>query len=218
MLVGRTLAKASRNWVLVVAAGAIGFCAGVAGYLTFGAAWIVGMLTQAPGSVACVIVALPFALGAAAVAGLFANSRRRAQSRLLRAALNNMTQGLCMFDGAARLTLCNERYLEMYGLRPEHGRAGTPLRQLLVHRVAAGTFSGDPDRYVADCLKRVAEQRTETKTNTINGRVITLISRPLPGGGWVATHNDVSDQLSAETERDSLRRREERRGAIDAAS
>ena len=217
MLVGRTLAKASRNWVLVVAAGAIGFCSGVAGYLTFGAAWIVAMLTQAPGPVACVMVALPFALGAAAVAGLFANSRRRTQSRLLRAALNNMTQGLCMFDGAARLTLCNERYLEMYGLQSEHGRAGTSLRELLMHRSASGTFSGDPDRYVADCLKRVAEQRTETKTNTINGRVITLISRPLPSGGWVATHNDVTDQLSAETERDSLRQREERRRTIDAA-
>ena len=217
MLVGRTLAKASRNWGLVVTAGAIGFCGGVAGYLAFGTAWIVGMLTKTPGPVACVVVALPFALGAAAVAGLFANSRRRAQSRLLRAALNNMTQGLCMFDSAARLTLCNERYLEMYGLRPEHGRAGTPLRDLLMHRVASGTFSGDPDRYVSDCLKRVAEQRTETKTNTINGRVITLISRPLPNGGWVATHNDVSDQLSAETERDLLRQREERRRVIDAA-
>jgi len=215
--VGRTLAKASRNWVLVVAAGAIGFAAGIAGYLTFGADWIVALLTRSPGLIVSIIMALPFALGAAAVAGLFANSRRRQQSRLLRAALNNMTQGLCMFDGAARLTMCNERYIAMYGLRPEHGRAGTPLRELLVHRTAAGTFSGDPDRYVADCLKRVAEQRTETKTNTVNGRVITLISRPLPNGGWVATHNDVTDQLSAETERDSLRQREERRRVIDAA-
>src|SRR3984957_10712029 len=126
MLVGRTLAKASRNWVLVVAAGAIGFCVGVAGYLAFGTAWIVGMLTQAPGPVACVMVALPFALGAAAVAGLFANSRRRAQSRLLRAALNNMTQGLCMFDGAARLVLCNDRYLEMYGFGARAGPARRP--------------------------------------------------------------------------------------------
>ena len=90
------------------------------------------------------------------MAGLVANWRRHAQSRLLRAALNNMTQGLCMFDGAARLVLCNERYLEMYGLRPELGRTGTPLRELLQHRVSSGTFSGDPDRYVADCLRQVA--------------------------------------------------------------
>jgi methyl-accepting chemotaxis protein len=217
MPVSRTLAKASRNWVLVVAAGTMGYAAGIVGYLTFGPGWLVVMLTQAPAPVAGTVAALPFALGAAVVTGLFVNANRRAQSRLLRAALNNMTQGLCMFDNAARLVLCNDRYLEMYGLRPEHGRTGTPLRELLVHRIASGTFAGDPDGYVADCLRRVAEQRTETKTNTVKGRTITLVSRPMPNGGWVATHTDVTDQLSAETERDSLRQHELRRRTADAA-
>jgi methyl-accepting chemotaxis protein len=160
---------------------------------------------------------LPFALAAAALAAFFVTTRQRAQSRLLRAALNNMTQGLCMFDGQANLVLCNARYLEMYGLRPEHGRRGTPLRDLLAHRLKAGTFTGDPDRYVAECLRQVAENRTETKTNHINGRVITLISRPLRNGGWVATHNDVTDQLTLQSERDALRQGEERRRAVDAA-
>jgi methyl-accepting chemotaxis protein len=212
-----TLAKASRNWLLIVAAGAAGFAVGIIGYCSFGPGWFVDMLTAASAPVAAALMALPFAFGAAAVAGLFVNANRRAQSRLLRAALNNITQGLCMFDGAARLTLCNERYLEMYGLMPEHGRPGTPLRDLLLYRVAAGTFNGNPDQYVADCLKRVAERRTETKTNTFNGRVITLVSRPMPSGGWVATHNDVTDQLLAETERDSLRQHDQRRRAADAA-
>src|SRR5580698_9271584 len=153
MVVAQTLSKASRSWPLVVLAGAIGFAAGFLAFLSFGADWIVRLLADDSAAVAGTVMALPFALGGAALAGLFATGRRRAQSRLLRAALNNMTQGLCMFDGAARLVLCNDRYLEMYGLRPEHGRVGTPLRQLLVHRVASGTFSGDPDRYVADCLK-----------------------------------------------------------------
>jgi methyl-accepting chemotaxis protein len=217
MLVGPTLSKASRNWRLVVLTGAIGFAAGIVGLLWFGPDRIVGMLTDAPAPVAAAIMALPFALGAAAIIGLFVNARQRAQSRVLRTALNTMTQGVCMFDGAARLVLCNGHYLEMYGLRPEHGRAGTPLRDLLAHRAAAGTFSGDADRYVADCLRQVAENRTETKTNKFNGRVITLVSRPVRGGGWLATHNDVTDHLAAETERDSLRQREERRRVVDAA-
>jgi methyl-accepting chemotaxis protein len=217
MVVAQTLSKASRSWPLVVLAGAIGFVGGFLAFLGFGAGWIVRLLADDSAAVAGTVMALPFALGAAALAGLFATSRRRAQSRLLRAALNNMTQGLCMFDGTARLVLCNDRYLEMYALRSELGRAGTPLRELLECRTAAGTFSGDPDRYVADCLRQVAEGRTETKTNHINGRVIMLISRPMPGGGWVATHSDVSEQLSAETERDLLRQREDRRRVVDAA-
>jgi methyl-accepting chemotaxis protein len=217
MPVTRTLAKASRNWVLVAAAGAAGFIIGVIAFLAVGTASIIAFLADAPAPLAAAIVALPLAFGVAAGAGLFANSRRRAQSRLLRAALNNMTQGLCMFDGAARLVLCNERYLEMYGVPLQLGRSGTPLRQLLMHRVALGTFTMDPDKYIADCLKQVAEGRTETRTNHVKGRVITLVSRPMKNGGWVATHSDVTDQLSAETERDSLREREQRRRTADVA-
>ena len=157
MVVAQTLSKAIRSWPLVVLTGAIGFVAGFLVFLSFGPGWIVRLLADDSVAVAGTVMALPFALGAAALAGLFATARRRAQSRLLRAALNNMTQGLCMFDGAARLVLCNDRYLEMYGLRPELGRAGTPLHLLLECRTAAGTFSGDADRYVADCLRQVAE-------------------------------------------------------------
>jgi methyl-accepting chemotaxis protein len=217
MRVGHILGKMSRNWGLVLLAGGTGFAAAFLALFAFGTDWIVAMLREAPAPVADAVLALPFALVAAAVAALFANSRRRAQSRLLRSALNNMTQGLCMFDAQARLVLCNERYLEMYGLRPEHGRAGTPLRDLLMHRTASGTFSGDAEHYVADCLRQVAEGRTETKTNSVAGRVITLVSRPTRNGGWVATHSDVTDQLSAEKERDSLRQRDDRRRAVDAA-
>ena len=91
--------------------------------------------------------------------------------------------------------------------------AGTPLRE------SAGAAAPQrapspaiPDHYVADCLKQAAEGRTETKTFELkDGRIIALVSRPMRGGGWVATHTDVTEQLLAEKERDSLRQREERR-------
>ncbi|HET8918238.1 MAG TPA: PAS-domain containing protein [Xanthobacteraceae bacterium] len=196
----------------------IGGCAlGIAVFALCGTSWIVAALGT-PTPVAALVVGLPFGLGAAAVAGLFVNSRRRKQTRLFRAALNNMTQGLCMFDSAARLVLCNQVYIDMYHLRPEHARPGTPLRDLLMHRLAAGNFNGDPDRYVVDILREAAENRTESKTIELkDGRVIALVSRPMRGGGWVATHTDVTEQLAAEKERDSLRQREERRRAVDAA-
>jgi methyl-accepting chemotaxis protein len=212
------LSKASRNWKLVIAAGLGGFALGVGVFLLFGADWIVAALTEPSGRVAAVMMGVPFALGAAALAGLFVNDRRRAQARLLRTALNNMNQGLCMFDAAGHLELCNERYTDMYRLRPEHARAGTPLRTLLVHRLSMGTFTGDPDRYVEDCLKQVAESRTETKMiETKDGRIIAVVSRPMRRGGWVATHSDVTEQFNAEKERDSLRQRDERRRNTESA-
>ena len=86
-----------------------------------------------------------------------------------------------------------------------------------MHRLAAGNFNGDPDRYVAETVREAAG-RTETKTIALkDGRVIALVSRPMRGGGWLATHTDVTEQLAAEKERDSLRQREERRRAVDAA-
>jgi len=198
--------------------GAGGFAVGVIVYFLCGPDWVVAVLTAASSPVAAAMMGLPFGLGTAALAGLYINRRRRAQARLLRAALNNMTQGLCMFDRAARLVLCNGRYIEMYQLRPEHARPGTPLRELLQHRLVAGNFTGDVDAYVGDCLKMVVEGRTANKTNELkDGRVIAVVSRPMPGRGWVATHTDVTDQLAAEKERDSLRQRDERRRSTDVA-
>ncbi|MGB7035418.1 MAG: PAS-domain containing protein [Xanthobacteraceae bacterium] len=218
MVGANSLARASRNWIFLVTAGAAGFAAGLLFYFFLGPSPIAAALTQSPAPAAAAIMAAPFALGAAALAGFFVASRRRAQTRVLRAALNNMTQGLCMFDKTARLLLCNERYIEMYQLRPEHAKAGTPLRELLLHRLGAGNFSGDVDRYVGDCLKRVAEGRTETKiTELKDGRLISVVSRTMAGGSWLATHTDVSDQLRAEKERDSLRQRDERRRSTDVA-
>jgi methyl-accepting chemotaxis protein len=212
------LPKLSHNWPLVLMAGVAGCALGVAVFALCGTSWIVAVLTGAPSPIVALMVGLPFGFGAAAVAGLFVNNRRRQQTRLFRAALNNMTQGLCMFDSAARLVLCNQVYMDMYRLRPEHARPGTPLRDLLLHRFAAGNFRGDPDRYVADILGEAAQGRTETKTIELeDGRVIALVSRPMRGGGWLATHTDVTEQLAAEKERDSLRQREERRRAVDSA-
>jgi methyl-accepting chemotaxis protein len=207
------LSKLSRNWPLVVIAGIVGLAFGIAIFVLCGTSWIVAVLTDASRPLAALLFALPFAFGLAAVEGLLVNHRRRKQTRLFRAALNNMTQGLCMFDSAARLVLCNHVYIEMYDLQPEHARPGTPLASL-----AAGNFNGDPDHYVADCLRQAAEGQTETKTIELkDGRVIALVSRPMRGGGWVATHTDVTEQLLAEKERDSLRQREQRRSAVDAA-
>ncbi len=208
----------SRRWAQVMLGAAAGFAAGVVAFSLFGAHWLVQLLSDAPAPLSAAIMGVIFALAAATLSALVVIARVRANYRLIRSALNNMTQGLCMFDDAARLVLCNERYAEMYHLQPEHARPGTPLRDLLIERTVVGTFSGDPDAYVAECLRQAAEGRTETKTvASKDGRVITLVSRPMPNGGWLATHTDVTEQLSAEKERDTLRQREQRRRVVDTA-
>jgi methyl-accepting chemotaxis protein len=218
MLSGHTLTKAIRQWDWAVIAVPLGFALGLVVFAYFGIDGLIRVLTgAAPGVVAVAFAAL-FALAMLGIVSLWAMQRERWRNWVSRVALNNMTQGLCMFDDQARLVLCNMRYIDMHGLKREQLRADMPLRDLLVMRAATGTFAGDPDAYVAACLKQVAEGRTEAKSIKFDdGRIIALVSRPLSNGGWVTTHTDVTDKLAAEEERDSLRQHEERRRAIDAA-
>ena len=206
------------KWGLIVSLGGVGLATGIAGFTFFGLDGIFRILSDAPVAAVAVVTSVMLALAGMSIGALIAVARERRRNRQASIALNNMTQGLSMFDGAARLVLCNVRYIEMSQLPPEDFREGTPLRDLLIHRAKAGTFSGDPDQYVTDCLQRAAAGRTDARTVELkDGRTITLIFCPLASGGWVSTHHDVTQQRMAEKERDSLRQREERRAASDAA-
>ena len=56
------------------------------------------------------------------------------QKQQLNTALNNMTQGLVLYDASARIILCNRRYIDMYGLSTDIVRPGCHFRDLIQHR------------------------------------------------------------------------------------
>jgi methyl-accepting chemotaxis protein len=160
------------------------------------------------------VIGLIAILAALAIAGL----KLRRQNTRLTLALSNTPQGLCMWDPAARLLVCNERYVSMYNMSPEVVRPGRTLREVLKHRAEIGLFSGDPDVYIADILKRVAEGRASTRNFTTNdGRVIAVSEQPMPDGSWVATHQDITEQQLIDKERAAHALEEKRRIVIDGA-
>jgi len=124
-----------------------------------------------------------------------AGRRLHRQSLRLTTAVNTMSEGLLMFDEQARLVLCNESYLAMYGLPGETVKPGCTLREIIEHRVRTGTLSaGDPGQYIADLRSAMAAGRTVNKTVALpDGRTIAVSSIPMAGGGWVATHRDCTD-------------------------
>ena len=139
--------KVSRHWGPVAVAGGLGFAVGAGGLALLGRDWLVHALAQASAPVAALATGAMLACVAMSLAAVLTILRVRTQYRLIRSALNTMTQGLCMFDSTARLVLCNERYIEMYGLRSGQVQRNTPLRQLLVDRKlrrAMDSFSGMP--------------------------------------------------------------------------
>jgi diguanylate cyclase (GGDEF)-like protein len=121
------------------------------------------------------------------------------QQLLLDTVLNNMSQGVLMFDPGTRMVFCNQRYIEMYHLSPEIVKPGCTLRDLLDHRAAVGTFAGDPESYVAKVLADVAEARTANDiVKSGDGRVFSIVNKPMAGGGWLATHEDITERQRAE--------------------
>jgi len=143
--------------------------------------------------------------------------RLRRRDDRLQTALNNMAQGLCMWSPTARLILCNERYLQMYGLPEELGRPGTALTALLDRRIKLGNFDGNRDQYIADLMSSIAKGKPFGGVREHDGRFIAVVNRPLAGGGWVATHEDVTERRLADRERVSIMQAQARRTAIDEA-
>jgi methyl-accepting chemotaxis protein len=156
-------------------------------------------------------------LSAGATASLLYRRQRRQHDRLTRA-IDNMSQGLCMFDAQARITLLNKRYLEMHRLDPAVVKPGCTLRELIEHRVRSGLLKADIDDYVRSIMADVATGKAAPRLiGSSDTHLYHVINHPLAGGGWIVTLEDVTEQRKAEKERAAIRDQEQRRGAIEIA-
>jgi diguanylate cyclase (GGDEF)-like protein len=115
------------------------------------------------------------------------------------AALNNMSQGLCMFDQDGQLVVRNERYLRIYGMPSNTIRPGTNFVDVLKYKQRAGNFTGDPRQFAEDLRTRLAQgQMVNTTHELADGRIIEVANEPMIGGGWVATHDDITERQRSE--------------------
>jgi len=119
----------------------------------------------------------------------------RTQNLRFEAALSNMTQGLLLYDRAGRMVVCNQRYIEMYGLSPDVAKPGCSFRDLIAHRKETGSFKGDVDEFCANVLRNVAQGKvTRTVVETTDGRAILIVNKPLSDGGWLTTQEDITER------------------------
>jgi diguanylate cyclase (GGDEF)-like protein/PAS domain S-box-containing protein len=125
----------------------------------------------------------------------------KAQNERFEAAIENLSHGLCFFDGNCHLIIANRRFAEMYGLRPEDVKTGTPLREIVDRRFAVGSF---PAMTRAEYLawRDQVNARHVPHSSVVelrNGRVFSIRHQPMPDGGWVSTHEDITEQRQTET-------------------
>jgi diguanylate cyclase (GGDEF)-like protein len=121
------------------------------------------------------------------------------EKQRLDTALDNMTQGLLLFDSSRRLVVCNQRYVEMFGVSTDVVKPGCTMHDLLQHRKEIGSFTGDVDEYCTMLFQKMAQGKIfHTILDTWNGGWIQVTYRPLPGGGWVTTLEDITERRRTE--------------------
>jgi NO-binding membrane sensor protein with MHYT domain/methyl-accepting chemotaxis protein len=170
-----------------------------------------------PTWLAAVVVCLAAAVLGMSLVGAIADRFQKTNAQLA-TALNNMPQGLCMFDSALQLVMCNDRYRGLYDLKPEQTMSGTTLRQLLLARRQNGNFESDIDTYIASAKQSISRGEMFGTVLEIKGRMISVSNRPMPGGGgWVATHEDITEREQRSKLLDRAAEQEERRAALELA-
>jgi len=192
------------DWRMTGIAGVLGFAVTLAG-LKFIGAYAVPLSSLSVALAAVAGALLSMVLTGCARAGRFMQmlSKHNAQ---LDIALNNMIQGLCMFDRHNRLVVWNQRYQTMYNIDPRHIWHGCGIRDLLEARKAAGTFPGDPAKYEAELRAAIDQGKAFTLNIELkDGRTIAVVNAPTKDGGWVATHEDITERKRAERELEHTR-------------
>jgi methyl-accepting chemotaxis protein len=131
-------------------------------------------------------------------------------------ALENMTHGLCMFNADKRLVICNDRYASLYRLPPELLKPGTSHEAIIAHRVTHGLLKGETsvgavDKKLTALGKHSSEKISSRIDELSDGSLIRVVRQPMKGGGWVATHEDITERQQLEKQRDSMLAQENRR-------
>ncbi len=123
------------------------------------------------------------------------------------AAVENMSQGLSMWDEHQRLIVCNRRYLEIYRLSEAETQPGTEIKEILRARANSRTAQESHEKNIGQWAKEISERRIYQSTVKLtDGRYISVVHRSMSDGGWVSTHEDVTARRREEEELDETKK------------
>jgi diguanylate cyclase (GGDEF)-like protein/PAS domain S-box-containing protein len=132
-----------------------------------------------------------------------AQQRLESERHRLDTALNNMIQGLVMYDASGRIVTVNQRYIDMFDLSPDVVKPGCHFHDLIQHRKDRGCFDGDVDEFCSRILGNIARGQIDHSTMLgADGHAFLAISKPLAHSGWIATIEDITERRKLEQERD----------------
>lgn len=120
-----------------------------------------------------------------------------AENRLLNTAFESLPQAVCIYDATGRLLFANRQYAELYRLPHDRLVPGMRWDEIITLRIENGMYAGgSPDDYMREREAWIGEPTLSAVHDLADGRTISVTRRFLPDGGWLTTHEDISEQLS----------------------
>ncbi len=133
------------------------------------------------------------------------NSRLKTVNGQFDTALSQISQGITMYDRDHRLVVWNDRFAKIYGFPPELITVGRPFRELLAYQIKTGNIDQDLDRYIAMRTELLSKDQSCSAQHLLtNGRTVAVFNHALEDGGWVSTHEDITDRKNSETRIEQL--------------
>src|SRR5206468_3766442 len=123
------------------------------------------------------------------------------QHRRFDVALNNMAHGLSMFDADMRIIVCNQRYVEMFGMSPDLVRPGATMREIIAHSVALGNYRHSnisAEELYTRYVDSLNAGELIVHRHLADGRIIKITHERMPQGGWVAIYEEITERHRAE--------------------
>jgi diguanylate cyclase (GGDEF)-like protein len=115
-------------------------------------------------------------------------------------AVNNMAQGLILYDASERVVICNRQFMEVLGLSPQIIKPGCTFRDVIAHRKETGSLAADLDEYRATFLRNIATGHQPSLISTMSdGRSIQIVGKAIASGGWVVTVDDITERKRVDT-------------------
>lgn len=120
-------------------------------------------------------------------------------SAVLKATLENMADGVRVFDKDLRLIACNQKSLDMFGYPPEYGRIGTPYQAFVNLNIERGDYGNFTPEEMADRMRRAKHGISSNSEHHLpDGRVVQKRRNAMPDGGFVSTYVDITERKRTE--------------------
>ena len=118
----------------------------------------------------------------------------RFDRHMLQSMLENIEQGVSVVDHEQKLVAWNSVYVDMFAYPESLVKMGAPISDLIQHNISTGWIDGDPakeaDRRIAHI--RAGRPHAYERRNP-DGRYLRITGSPMPGGGYVTTFTDITE-------------------------